>query len=39
VRLFIELARTGHEYKPGHGVLKSRLEGRFQKYCRLLESK
>ncbi|MDB5357996.1 MAG: hypothetical protein JWN24_4449 [Phycisphaerales bacterium] len=36
VRLFLEVARHGHEYAPGHKQLKQRLEARFAKYKDLL---
>ncbi|HET6249086.1 MAG TPA: hypothetical protein VFE47_15430 [Tepidisphaeraceae bacterium] len=36
VKLFVELARRGHEYEPGHGALKKRLEKRFEKFKDLL---
>jgi putative aminopeptidase FrvX len=36
VKLFIEVARRGHEYEPGHRMLKERLEKRFKKFASLL---
>lgn len=36
VKLFIRLARTGHEYEPGHKLLRSRIEKRFQKFRHFL---
>lgn len=36
VRLFVEVARRGHEYEPGHKLLKQRLETRFEKFRHLL---
>ena len=36
VKLFVEVARRGHEYEPGHGPLKKRLEKRFEKFRSLL---
>jgi endoglucanase len=36
VRLFVHLARTGHQYQPGHKLLKARLEKRFAKWKKLL---
>ena len=36
VKLFIHIARTGHQYEPGHKLLKQRLEKRFDKLKRLL---
>jgi putative aminopeptidase FrvX len=38
VKLFIHLARTGHEYEPGHKLLKERVEKRFRKLRPLLMS-
>jgi endoglucanase len=35
-QLFVHLARTGHDWKPGHALLKRRLEDRFEKFRRLL---
>jgi endoglucanase len=35
-RLFIELARRGHEYAPGHQALKKKLRERFEKFKKLL---
>lgn len=35
-KLFVHLARTGHQYKPGQALLKARLEKRFAKLRRLL---
>ena len=36
VRLFVEIARKGHEYEGGHRQLRERLEGRFNKLKHLL---
>ena len=36
VKLFVHLARTGHEYKEGHTLLQKRLEKRYLKLRRLL---
>lgn len=36
VKLFLRLARTGHEYQPGHKLLKARLEKRFSKWRKML---
>lgn len=36
VKLFVQLARHGHEYQPGHKLLKQRVEKRFEKLRRLL---
>ena len=36
VKLFVHVARAGHEYQPGHGPLKKRIEKRFNKLKRLL---
>lgn len=36
VQLFLQIARTGHEYEPGHKLLKKRVEKRFEKLKRLL---
>jgi endoglucanase len=36
VKLFVEVARRGHEYEPGHAMLKERLEKRFAKFASLL---
>ena len=33
---FVQLARTGHAYEPGHGALKERVLKRFRKYEGLL---
>jgi len=38
VRLFVELARKGHEFTGGHDLLKSRVESRFRKFAPLLRS-
>jgi len=38
VKLFVHLARTGHEWRPGHHLLKARVEKRFSKLKGLLES-
>ena len=35
-RLFVHLARTAHEYEPGHQLLKRRVEKRFEKLGKLL---
>ncbi|MDB5303568.1 MAG: hypothetical protein JWM97_1117 [Phycisphaerales bacterium] len=36
VRLFLEVARHGHEYEPGHKQLRQRLEARFEKWRGML---
>lgn len=36
VQLFLQIARTGHVYEPGHKLLKKRVEKRFEKLRRLL---
>ncbi|HEY8665167.1 MAG TPA: hypothetical protein VIL86_00820 [Tepidisphaeraceae bacterium] len=36
VRLFLQIARTAHEYQPGHKLLKARVEARFHKLKHLL---
>jgi endoglucanase len=36
VKLFVQVARTGHTYEPGHKPLKQRIEKRFGKLKRLL---
>lgn len=36
VKLFVQIARSGHEYEPGHKLLKARLEKRFNKWKKLL---
>lgn len=36
VKLFVRIARAGHEYEPGHKLLKARLEKRFEKWKGLL---
>jgi len=36
VKLFVHLARTGHEYQPGHRLLKERIEKRFERLKPLL---
>jgi putative aminopeptidase FrvX len=36
VKLFIELARHGHEYEPGHRVLKEKIRARFERMKHLL---
>jgi putative aminopeptidase FrvX len=36
VRLFLEVARHGHEYEPGHKQLKQRLKARFEKWRGML---
>ena len=36
VKLFVRIARSGHQYQPGHKLLKARLEKRFGKWKRLL---
>jgi endoglucanase len=37
VRLFVRLARTGHEYKPGHLILKNKVMERFERLKHLLK--
>ena len=36
VNLFLHIARRGHEYEPGHKLLKQRLENRFSKWKKFL---
>lgn len=36
LKLFVHLARTAHEYEPGHALLKQRVEKRFNKLKHLL---
>jgi endoglucanase len=36
VKLFVRVARHGHEFEPGHGALRERLEKRFEKLKGLL---
>ena len=36
VRLFVHIAKAGHEYEPGHTLLKARVEKRFAKLKHLL---
>ena len=36
VKLFVQIARNGHTYEPGHKLLKRRLETRFAKLKRFL---
>lgn len=36
VKLFVHLARTGHEYQPGHRLLKEKVEKRFRQLQHLL---
>ena len=36
VKLFVHIARTGHEFEPGHKLLKARVEKRFNKLKRFL---
>jgi len=36
VKLFVQLARNGHAFEPGHKALKQRVEKRFRKLKRLL---
>ncbi len=36
VKLFVQLARNGHTYEPGHAQLKDRLEKRFNKWKGML---
>ena len=36
VKLFVRIARTGHEWKPGHALLKKRVNERFEKLKHLL---
>jgi putative aminopeptidase FrvX len=38
VKLFVRLAEHGHEFKPGHGVLRERVLKRFTKLKHLLEA-
>jgi endoglucanase len=36
VKWFVHLAKTGHEFEPGHGALRERIEKRFDKLKKLL---
>lgn len=36
VKLFVQIARTGHQFEPGHKLLKARLEKRFGRWKKLL---
>lgn len=36
VKLFVHVARTGHEFEPGHKALRQRVEKRFEKLKHLL---
>jgi hypothetical protein len=36
VKLFVRIARKGHEFDPTNPVLRSRLEKRFEKFRKLL---
>jgi hypothetical protein len=36
VKLFVEIARKGHDYDGGHGQLRQRLQRRFDKLKHLL---
>jgi endoglucanase len=38
VKLFLQLARAGHEYEPGFRLLRGRLEKRFSKWKKLLSA-
>ena len=38
VKLFVQIARNGHRYEPGHHALKKRVEKRFEKLNGLLNS-
>jgi putative aminopeptidase FrvX len=38
VKLFVRVAEHGHEFAPGHGVLRARLRKRFEKLKHLLEA-
>jgi putative aminopeptidase FrvX len=38
VKLFVEVARRGHTYEPGHALLKERVEKRFEKLKHLLRT-
>jgi endoglucanase len=37
VKLFVRVARNGHEFAPGHAALKARVEKRFEKLKHLLD--
>jgi putative aminopeptidase FrvX len=37
VKLFVQIAKNGQRYEPGHATLKKRLEKRFNKWTRKLE--
>jgi endoglucanase len=39
VKLFVAVARNGHEYREGHGALKEKIEGRFERMKKLLEER
>jgi hypothetical protein len=36
VKLFVHLARHAHEFAPGHGALKARIEKRYERLKRFL---
>lgn len=36
IKLFVQVAQNAHDYKPGHALLRSRLEKRFGRYRSLL---
>ena len=38
VKLFVQIARKGHEYVPGHRALKIKLQDRYEKFKTLLLS-
>jgi putative aminopeptidase FrvX len=38
VKLFVQIAKNGHRYEPGHAALRKRLEKRFSKWKRRLET-
>src|SRR4051794_3291148 len=38
VKLFVQVARNGHEFEPGHKALKQRVEKRYRKLEHLLQS-
>ena len=37
VKLFVQVARNGHKFEPGHKALKARVEKRFEKLKHLLQ--
>ena len=38
VKLFVQIARNGHRYEPGHKVLRQKIEKRYRKLAHLLSA-